>query len=306
MNDRLAHRYGLLTALSVLLCGPFWGLPEAVAAEDGPRVVGLPFKRGYWAFSARGPKKGHGWIFNLSEGPPVVAAAPGRVFQVNEPMGIFVDHGDGRYGAYMINGRWKPEVEPGALIAAGTELADIDTRGNRKGRGAPLFNFSMRGPADNQTHDLLFRLAGSKKGVEIGRRTKYLSGTRQGIASGGNFRDSVLEGDEFRKNGITLSSRNPLFWLESGAEAIYEGKVLHKDVEFVVFHIWHQGEAGKKEVAYTTRAKPNPDGTFQLKAMIPNSLGGTCWYRLAVKRSQGPVAGPVSLRAGAAPDIDAF
>ena len=301
MKKQLGIRIAVTLAMCFLAFSP--GIQPASAQEE-PRIVGFPFKRGYWALCSRGAKKGHGWVFNLSEGPPVVAAAPGRVFQVDEPMGILVDHGEGRYGAYMINGRWEPEVKHGELIAAGTVLADIDKRGGREGHGAPFLNFTMRGPNHEKTHDLRFRLAGSKKGVEINRKTKYLSGTRKGVASGGSFRDSVLKGDEFRKNRIAVTSGNRTFWLNTGGNTVYEGKVLEKDAERVVFQVWQKGEDGKQEVVYDTRATPNPDGTFVLTAQVPSTVNGPCMYRLAIKSPKRGVIGPVKLRAGAMPSVD--
>jgi hypothetical protein len=216
-------------------------------------------------------------------------------------MGILVDHGDGQYGAYMINGRWESEVKPGTLIAEGTVLADIDTRGDRKGRGAPVLNFSMRGPTHEKTHDLRFRLAGNDDGVEISKQTKYLSGTRKGAASEGSFKDSVLKGDEFRKNGISLKPGNLMFRLKTGVDMIYEGKVLDNSSESVVFQVWQPGEDGKQKVVYEERVAPNADKTFALTAQVPPGVNGSCLYRLAVKSPKGGVTGPVILRAGAAP-----
>jgi hypothetical protein len=278
--------------------------PLFAADDNDVRIVGLPFKRGYWGLCSRSTRKGHGWVFNLREGPPVVAAAAGRVFQINEPLGILVDHGEGHYGAYMINGRWESEVLPGELIGAGTELADIDTRGNRKGRGAPMLNFSMRGPRHEQTHDLLFRLSGSKRGIEINKKTKYLSGTRKGVASGGSFKDSLLKGNEFRSNGVVLTSENLAFWLKTGVDVAYKGKVLEKNTKAVVLQVWQKKEEVGQELVYSTEVPPNPDGTFTLVSQIPASIHGSCSYRLAAKRGTGALKGSVKLQAGATSTFD--
>jgi len=281
--------------LSLYVCSSL-----AATVAKNPREVWLPFKRGYWANCARGTKTGHGWIFNLAEGPPVVAAADGRVLQINHPQNILVDHGEGCYGTYAINGRWEAKVIPGQLIAAGTELADIETRGNRKGRGVPLLNFSMRGPTHKQTHDLRFRLAGSKKGVEINKKTKYLSGTRKGHASKGNFKESTLQGNEFKKQGVHISSSNPMYWLPSGKETIYEGKTL-QDADMVVFQLWTKNEAGKMKLVCEAKSTPDADGRFKLSVIIPDTVYGPCVYRLGARKGKGGIPGGFRLPAAVGP-----
>ncbi|NCC51252.1 MAG: hypothetical protein EOM20_08560 [Spartobacteria bacterium] len=281
--------------LVVLAVGAGVCRAQAESTENDPREVWLPFKRGYWANCSRGAAKGHGWIFNLVEGPPVVAAEDGRVILIDHPNRIIVDHGGGLLGFYEINGRWEAEVIPGELISAGTELADIDTRGNRKGRGDPMLNFSVRGPTLQKTHDVRFRLAGSKKAVDINKKTKYLSGTRKSHASQGNFRDSTLRGNEFREQGVLITSANHMYWLPGGKETMYEGKAL-KEADAVVFQLWTSDEAGKKKLAYEEKAAPDDGNHFVLSVTIPAHISGNCWYRLGA-RNKGGIKGGTQIPA---------
>ena len=119
------------------------GLYPVFDEEQAPKplTLWLPYGNGSSAECAQGAMSNgthrglYAWDFMVAEGEPVVAAAPGRVIRVTDDRRatgsnnfdlanhIFVDVGDGRFVTYTHHKAGTARVEPGDIVAAGTQVA---------------------------------------------------------------------------------------------------------------------------------------------------------------------------------------
>ena len=280
----------------------------------------FPFPAGTSATCTQGPfgngthRGCYAWDFVLKEGTPILAPADGRVILVvddrtatgirptgNSPAEIAqyqktsmananqlaIDHGDGTYSWFWHHKAGTARVRPGDVVAAGTHIADVGMSGTYIAH----ICFSVRSPAKSTnegTFDVRFWSENGKL-IEVRTGQQCLSQTVESEEQPHDFRESMVEGDEFAANGVIAQSTQPLFFLPAGKTIVYEGRVTQPAVE-VGFYLWRTGRTS--EIAKTV--VPDADGHFQLVVHIPQSCRGNRWYAITIKKRDGSVKTPAS------------
>lgn len=282
------------------------GASKSVAKRDR-HVVWLPYSAGdkasvlQGAFGTFTHKDIHAWDFGLAEGRPVAAVADGRVIRViderdksgfnsfNESNQVFVDHGGGMFATYLHHATGTARVIPGQLVAAGTHLADV----GKVGTLAPHIHFDVRGPSWHKTHDVRFRAAGGDL-TEARQGERYASATPAAQQAPAEFRDSILQGDEFAANGIALRQRNmparTAFRIRADTPILFKGRA-EGHVQRVFYFLWRDGQPSE----YVASAAPYESGNFELEVRVPQSSKGARWYRITGQDAAGRLADVATL-----------
>ncbi len=270
---------------------------------EKPLTLWLPYASGSSAACAQGAMSSgthrglHAWDFMLAEGEPVVAAAPGRVIRVTDDRRatgsnnfdlanhIFVDVGDGRFVTYTHHKAGTARVKPGDVVVAGTRLADV----GKTGTILPHIHFDLRGPSWYESHPARFRVS-SEGVVQVVAGRTYRSVTPAARGAHRRFDDSVLEGDEFRANGVELEPGRPMFRIPLDEEVVFRGRVL-EDATRVWFQVWRDGRRSD----YAVSTVPEEDGSFSLSVKIPARARAATWYRIMITPKRGSTASPAIL-----------
>jgi murein DD-endopeptidase MepM/ murein hydrolase activator NlpD len=276
-------------------------LAAAVSAATPDRFW-LPYAADHRAICMQGPRSNfthkdiYAWDFGLAEGSPVVAAAPGRVIRVIDDLAksgfnsfaesnqIFIDHGDGSYSTYLHHKTGTASVRPGQVVAAGTRLAQVGNVGTFK----PHIHFDLRGPSWHQTHDVVFSTAMGRE--TIVPKEIYTSATPAAGPPPADFRDSLLDGDEFTVNGVRLVPGKPAFRMAAGQAVVYDGSVLAPARE-VMFYLWEEGKPSE----YWSGAVPDAQGRFRLAVNVPGASKGPRWYRITIREPGGKLRDTATL-----------
>ena len=267
-----------------------------------PLTLWLPYESGSSARCGQGAMSSgthrdlHAWDFVLAEGEPVVAAAPGRVIRVTDSRRttgsndfdlanhIFVDIGDGRFVTYTHHKAGTARVRPGDVVAAGTRLADV----GRTGTIQPHIHFDVRGPTWYESHPARFRVS-SEGVVQVVAGRTYRSVTP--MARRARFDDSVLEGDEFRANGVELEPGRPMFRIPLDEEVVFRGRVLEEATR-VWFQVWRDGS---RTSDYQVSTVPEEDGSFSLSVKIPAAARAATWYHIMITPKDGSAPSTATL-----------
>lgn len=278
----------------------------------------FPFPAGTSATCSQGPfgsgthRDGYYWDFVLNEGTPILAPADGRVILVVDdrtvtgirPTGgspqeitkyqeisiansnqLAIDHGDGTYSWFWHHKAGTARVRPGDIVAAGMHIADV----GRSGTYRAHICFSIRSPAERAnagTFDVRFRSQGGQA-IEVKTGQQCLSQTVESKEQPRDFRESVIQGNEFAANGVTIQNKQSLFFLPAGKRLTFEGQVTQPAVT-VGFYLWKPGRTS--EIIKTVA--PDADGHFRLNVHIPQSSRGNRWYAIAIKKPDGSVTDP--------------
>jgi murein DD-endopeptidase MepM/ murein hydrolase activator NlpD len=298
--------------------------PESRQADGGLRgresfkQCWFPFPAGTSATCAQGPfgsgthRDGYYWDFVLKEGTPILAPTDGRVILVVDdrtatgirPTGsspqeiakyqetsmananqLAIDHGDGTCSWFWHHKAGTARIRPGDIVATGMHIADVGMSGTYIAH----ICFSVRSPAETAnrgTFDVHFWSQGGQT-VEVKTGQLCLSQTMEPKEQPRDFRESMLQGNEFAANGVTIQSKQSLFFLPAGKRLIYEGRITQPAVT-VGFYLWKPGRTS--EIVKTVA--PDADGHFRINVHIPQSSRGNRWYAIAIKKPDGSVTTP--------------
>lgn len=189
----------------------------------------------------------YAWDFDLAEGAPVVAAAPGTVVEVVDRFErgawdgtlthaanlVVVDHGDNLFSVYQHLAAHSARVHVGQAVGRGQELA---TSGNTGKSRRPHLHFEV---VDHTNQSLPICFADVPGGVPAtGQRYESANQPRRAVAA-----VSTLPRDTFAINGILLECEVPTRLL-SVAELELRGRVIHATSKVaVLFSARAGGEA---------------------------------------------------------------
>ncbi|ARN73314.1 M23 family metallopeptidase [Oceanicoccus sagamiensis] len=197
---------------------------------------------------------------------------------------LAIDHGDGSYSHYWHHKPYSARVRPGDYVAAGAHIADVGLSGT----SVAHICFSLRDPLKPQGWDVRFRDSGLMP-IQLRQGETYISST-ESLAKGSKaFSDSVLQGHEFKANGVVMDGGQPLFTLPSGRLIEYSGRVLQEAAK-VGFYLWPEAKSSE----YVVTTKPDRFGRFKLSVLIPRNSRGVRQYTIAITTPDGRLSYPAT------------